>query len=92
MGAGTWVHLPEKRQAPIAASVANVRRWAHALFTEPTPLAALRELRIPTLCMVGARSTAGDPDTRVVDKGPVTPTGGFGISRLTVALIASTLP
>lgn len=58
MGAGTWVHLPEKRQAPIAASVVNARRWAHALFTEPTPLAAFRELRIPTLCMVGGRSTA----------------------------------
>jgi pimeloyl-ACP methyl ester carboxylesterase len=38
--------------------VANVRRWAHALFTEPTPLAAFRSLDIPVLYMVGKRSTS----------------------------------
>jgi pimeloyl-ACP methyl ester carboxylesterase len=42
----------------MAASVANVRRWAHALLTEPTPLAAFRQLDIPVLYMVGGRSTA----------------------------------
>jgi len=35
----------------------NVRRWAHALFTEPTPLTAFCSLNIPVLYMVGKRST-----------------------------------
>jgi pimeloyl-ACP methyl ester carboxylesterase len=56
MGAGTWKQTPEQRKAPIAASVTNVRRWAHALFTEPTPLQAFRSLDIPVLYMVGKRS------------------------------------
>src|SRR5262245_40650464 len=42
MGAGTWTRTPEQRKQPIAASVTNVRRWGHALFTEPTPLKAFR--------------------------------------------------
>ena len=57
MGAGSWKQTPDQRKAPIAASVTNVRRWAHALFTEPTPLAAFRSLDIPVLYMVGKRST-----------------------------------
>jgi pimeloyl-ACP methyl ester carboxylesterase len=57
MGAGTWKHTPEPRKAPIAASVVNVRRWGHALFTEPTPLQTFRSLDIPVLYMVGKRST-----------------------------------
>jgi pimeloyl-ACP methyl ester carboxylesterase len=57
MGAGAWKHTPEPRKAPIAASVANVRRWGHALFTEPTPLEAFRSLNVPVLYMVGKRST-----------------------------------
>ncbi|GAC1535864.1 MAG: hypothetical protein NVS2B4_16320 [Ramlibacter sp.] len=57
MGAGAWQATPEARRGPIAASVVNVRRWAHALTTEPTPLAALRGLQIPVLCMLGGRST-----------------------------------
>jgi pimeloyl-ACP methyl ester carboxylesterase len=56
MGAGTWKQTPEQRKAPIAASVTNVRRWAHALFTEPTPLNAFRSLDVPVLYMVGKRS------------------------------------
>src|SRR5215475_7436146 len=47
MGSGTWKQTPEQRKAPIAASVMNVRRWAHALFTEATPLSAFRSLDIP---------------------------------------------
>ena len=35
MGAGAWQQTPEARKPPIAASVMNVRRWAHALMTEP---------------------------------------------------------
>ena len=57
MGAGSWQQTPPPRRAPIADSVKNVRRWAHALMTEPTPLAAFRALDIPVLCMVGKRST-----------------------------------
>ena len=58
MGAGSWAGMPASRQAPIAASVRNVRRWAHALTTEPAPLAAWRALDMPVLYMLGGRSTA----------------------------------
>jgi len=58
MGVGSWQRTPLPRRPPIAASVVNVRRWAHALFTEPTPLAVLRQLAVPVLYMVGKRSTA----------------------------------
>ena len=57
MGRGSWAQTPAPRKPPIAASVVNVRRWAHALMTEPTPLAAFRALDIPVLYMVGKRST-----------------------------------
>jgi pimeloyl-ACP methyl ester carboxylesterase len=49
--------IPEQRKRPIAASVTNVRRWAHALFTEPTPLEAFRSLNVPVLYITGKRST-----------------------------------
>jgi len=58
MGAGAWRRTLEPRKPPIAASIANVRRWGHALTTEPAPLAAFRSLDIPVLYMVGKRSTA----------------------------------
>jgi pimeloyl-ACP methyl ester carboxylesterase len=58
MGEGSWQQTPEARKAPIVASVVDVRRWAHALMTEPTPLAAFRSLHIPVLYMIGKRSTA----------------------------------
>jgi pimeloyl-ACP methyl ester carboxylesterase len=57
MGKGVWRQMPEHRKAAITASVTNVRRWGHALFTEPTPLAAFRSLPMPVLYMVGGRST-----------------------------------
>lgn len=57
MGRGSWERTPAPRKPAIAASVTNVRRWAHALFTEPTPLEAFRELDVPVLYMVGKRST-----------------------------------
>jgi pimeloyl-ACP methyl ester carboxylesterase len=57
MGSGSWERTPDQRKGPIAESVTNVRRWAYALFTEPTPLAAFRSLDIPVLYMVGKRST-----------------------------------
>lgn len=58
MDAGSWARMPESRQAPIATSVRHVRRWAQALFTEPTPLSAFRALEMPVLYMTGGRSTA----------------------------------
>jgi len=58
MGAGAWLQTPEQRKPAIAASVVNVRRWAHALMTEPTPLEAFCSLDIPVLYMTGKRSTA----------------------------------
>jgi pimeloyl-ACP methyl ester carboxylesterase len=58
MGPGAWKQTPEQRKPPIAASITNVRRWAHALLTEPTPLEAFRTLDIPVLYMVGKCSTA----------------------------------
>jgi len=58
MGPGSWRRTPEKRQPAIAAAGVNVRRWKHALFTEPTPLAAFAALDVPVLYMTGARSTA----------------------------------
>jgi pimeloyl-ACP methyl ester carboxylesterase len=57
MGTGSWKQTPELRKPPIAASVMNVRRWAQALFTEPTPLTAFCSLNVPVLYMVGKRST-----------------------------------
>jgi pimeloyl-ACP methyl ester carboxylesterase len=58
MGDGSWAQTPEARKPAIADSVVNVRRWKHALFTEPTPLDAFRRLDIPVLLMTGKRSTA----------------------------------
>jgi pimeloyl-ACP methyl ester carboxylesterase len=37
MGRGAWKRTPEQRKPSIAASVVHVRRWGHALFTEPSP-------------------------------------------------------
>lgn len=58
MGHGSWDATPPERQPAIANSTVNVRRWAHALMTEPTPLSAFAALDIPVLLMTGARSTA----------------------------------
>jgi pimeloyl-ACP methyl ester carboxylesterase len=57
MGEGSWKQTPDARKPAIADSVANVRRWKHALFTEPTPLDAFRKLDVPVLLMTGKRST-----------------------------------
>lgn len=58
MGAGAWAATLEERKPAIAASVKNIRRWKHALFTEPAPLEAFRSLDVPVLLMTGGRSTA----------------------------------
>lgn len=57
MGEGAWAQTPEARRPAIADSVVNVRRWAHALTTEPTPIADFGQLDMPVLYMVGDRST-----------------------------------
>jgi pimeloyl-ACP methyl ester carboxylesterase len=56
MGPSSWDATPDARKAPIAASIVNVRRWGHALLTEPTTLDAFRDLDIPVLYMVGRAS------------------------------------
>jgi pimeloyl-ACP methyl ester carboxylesterase len=58
MGKGAWARTPDARKPPIAASVVNVRGWAHCLMNEPTPLAAFRELKVPVLYMTGSESPA----------------------------------
>jgi pimeloyl-ACP methyl ester carboxylesterase len=56
MGAGSWAATPAERKPAIEKSVSNVRRWGHALMTEPTPLAAFSALTMPVLYMIGRRS------------------------------------
>ncbi|HEX6691079.1 MAG TPA: alpha/beta hydrolase [Burkholderiales bacterium] len=58
MGKGAWAGTPDARKPPIAASVANIAGWAHALMKEPTPIAAFRQLKIPVLYMTGSESPA----------------------------------
>ena len=57
MGRGSFAAMPEPRRPALAAAVRNVRRWAHALTREPTPLAAFAALDMPVLYMTGGRST-----------------------------------
>lgn len=56
MGEGSFDAVPAERRPAIVESCRNVRRWAHALMTEPTTPDDLRRLRLPVLCMVGGRS------------------------------------
>jgi len=58
MGAGSWEQTPAQRKPAIAGSIKNIRHWAHALLTEPTPIAAFRELHVPVLYMAGKHSPA----------------------------------
>jgi pimeloyl-ACP methyl ester carboxylesterase len=57
MGPQSWDKTPESRQAPIAASIVNVRRWGYALFNEPTTLTRFGDLDIPVMYMVGKSTT-----------------------------------
>ena len=56
MGTGSWAATPSERKPSITESMANVRRWSHALFTEPTRVAAFAALEIPVLYMLGGSS------------------------------------
>lgn len=58
MGAGSWAATPAQRRPAIADACVNVRRWAYALTTEPTPLQAFAALDMPVLYMLGERSPA----------------------------------
>jgi pimeloyl-ACP methyl ester carboxylesterase len=57
MGPGAWQATPADRKPAVAESVKNIRRWAHALLTEPTTGVAFATLRIPTLLLTGRLST-----------------------------------
>lgn len=57
MGPTSWENTPQSRRSPIVASIVNVRRWIHALLTEPTALDVFRTLDVPVLYMVGKQST-----------------------------------
>jgi pimeloyl-ACP methyl ester carboxylesterase len=56
MGPGSWEKTPEERKPAVAESVRNVRRWGHALFSEPTALNSFSQLNVPVLYMVGGKS------------------------------------
>lgn len=82
MGEGAWQRTPPARKPAIEASCKNVRRWAHALMTEATPLAAFAALKVPVLLMTGGQSTraakgvarvlvAALPQVEVVEFGPL---------------------
>lgn len=57
MGPQGWDNTPDTKKGQIAASVVNVRRWGHALFTERCALQAFSALDIPVLYMVGKSTT-----------------------------------
>lgn len=71
MGPQSWANTPDARKVPMTASIVNVRRWGHALFTEPTALEAFKELNIPVLYMVGGTS----------------PQSALGVARLLTAIL-----
>jgi pimeloyl-ACP methyl ester carboxylesterase len=54
---GNWASTPETHKPVIAQSVRNVRRWAYALFNEPTPISEFARLGMPVLYLTGALST-----------------------------------
>ncbi len=56
MGPGSWAATPAERKPAIEGSVSKVRRWGHALMTEPNPLAEFAVLTMPVLYLMGGRS------------------------------------
>jgi pimeloyl-ACP methyl ester carboxylesterase len=56
MGAGAFDRMPDRVRAASAESVRDIQDWKDALFDEPTPAAALAELDVPVLLMVGSKS------------------------------------
>lgn len=56
MGAGAWAGMPESRRISIAKAMRGMTQWTHALFHEPTPLAAFAALDLPVLYLTGSIS------------------------------------
>lgn len=56
MGQGSWDRTPAERRPAVARSGRNLRRWAHALMTEPATQDDLRGITVPVLLMTGERS------------------------------------
>lgn len=56
MGEGAWAATPAARKPAIAASMRDVRHWAHALMREPTPRERFASLQMPVLLMTGSHS------------------------------------
>lgn len=71
MGPQSWDSTPDSRKPPILASIGNIRRWGHALFTEPVALRAFEDLDIPVLYMIGKSS----------------PQSSLGVARLLTAVL-----
>ena len=57
-GPGVWDQMPEARQGQVAVSMANLRGWAGACFSDPTPLEAFSWIGAPVLYMMGKDSPA----------------------------------
>jgi pimeloyl-ACP methyl ester carboxylesterase len=57
-GAGSWRGLAAEQQHRVCARIVPVARHFEALFADPLPLDRLRDLRVPTLVLVGERSQA----------------------------------
>lgn len=55
-GPGAWAATPATRRGAIAKAVTHVVAEWQAIFTEPTPLAALARLDVETTLIVGSRS------------------------------------
>ncbi|HET7505170.1 MAG TPA: alpha/beta hydrolase [Kofleriaceae bacterium] len=58
MGAGAWADMPEKRRPALASSMRKVKAEWHAVFHEPTPVAAFARLELPILFLKGTESPA----------------------------------
>jgi pimeloyl-ACP methyl ester carboxylesterase len=57
-GVGAWDAIPPDRRPGMRDAVANIRRWGHALFTEPATADQFARLDIPVLLMRGTRTQA----------------------------------
>ncbi|MDZ4290898.1 MAG: alpha/beta hydrolase [Hydrogenophaga sp.] len=53
MGDGSFSTKPEAQRLAIEDAIVHVQGWLHALLKEPTPLVALRALKMPVLLMQG---------------------------------------
>lgn len=58
MGPGAWAGTPDLRRRAIANAMTKVRAEWHAIFSEPTPLAAFARLDVETTLIVCSRSPA----------------------------------